>query len=158
MPVSQRPFLLLVEDSDDDAFFFRWTLRKCETPCDVVHVADGGSAIAYLEKCLTKQEGVRTPDLIFLDLKIPTFSGFEVLSWIREHAFTPALDVVVLSGSEHASDMERAAALGAVGYLVKPVDVEQLRARLQACQERPGGAVPTDSADGRSLLPSIASA
>lgn len=123
-----QPLVLLVEDSEDDAFFFRWTLDKCGFACEVVHSIDGASAIQHLESVLAGT--VKRPDLIFLDLKIPTFTGFEVLAWIREHAFDPPLNVAVLSGSEHASDIQRAHALGAAAYYVKPLSVEQLRARF----------------------------
>jgi DNA-binding response OmpR family regulator len=75
--------------------------------------------------------GGRAPDLVFLDLKIPTFNGFEVLTWIRDQHFDPPLDVAVLSGSEHTTDVQRAHLLGATGYYVKPISIEQLRARFQ---------------------------
>jgi len=130
-----RPLVLLVEDSEDDAFFFRWTLEKCGLPCDVVHAPDGAAAIQHLEAGLAGGTG-RSPDLIFLDLKIPTLTGFEVLAWIRDRHFEPPLDVAVLSGSEHASDIQRAHALGASGYYVKPLSVEQLRARYNGWQSK----------------------
>jgi CheY-like chemotaxis protein len=122
------PRVLLVEDSEDDAFFFRWTLEKCGLPCDVVHVVDGVAAIQHLEAVVAGS--APHPDLVFLDLKIPSFTGFEVLSWIQTQHFEPALDVAVLSGSEHAIDIQRAHALGATGYYVKPLSVEQLRTRI----------------------------
>jgi CheY-like chemotaxis protein len=125
---------LLVEDSDDDAFFFRWTLEKCGFNCEVEHVADGAAAVDKLEKAGRGE--ARLPDLTFLDLKIPTFSGFEVLAWIRDHHFEPPLDVAVLSGSEHATDIQRAHALGASAYYVKPLSVEQLRVRFNNWQDR----------------------
>src|SRR5688572_128932 len=123
-----RPLVLLVEDSEDDAFFFRWTLEKCGISCEVVHAIDGVGAIQHLEGVLAGT--IPQPDLIFLDLKIPSFTGFEVLAWIREQQFDPPLDVAVLSGSEHATDIQRAHALGASGYYVKPISVEQLRGRF----------------------------
>jgi len=131
------PRVLLVEDSEDDAFFFRWTLEKCGLPCDVVHVGDGVAAIQHLEAVLAGR--APHPDLVFLDLKIPSFTGFEVLAWIRERLFDPALDVAVLSGSEHASDIQRAHALGATGYYVKPLSVEQLRTRINEWRSRREG-------------------
>ena len=124
-----RPSVLLVEDSEDDAFFFRWTLEKCGLSCDVVHAADGAAAIEYLTSAGSGAGG-RTFDLVFLDLKLPTLTGFEVLSWIRDRQFVPPLDVAVLSGSEHASDIQRAHMLGATAYYVKPLSIEQLRARF----------------------------
>lgn len=65
---------------------------------------------------------------------MPTLTGFEVLAWIRDHPFVPPLDVAVLSGSDHANDVERATALGASNYYVKPLSPEQLRSRFQAWQ------------------------
>ena len=123
---SPFPLVLLVEDSEDDAFFFRWTLEKCGFPCEVVHAVDGAAAVKHLGG-----GNGRLPDLVFLDLKIPTLTGFEVLAWIREQRFDPPLDVAVLSGSEHASDIQRAHFLGATGYYVKPLSIEQLRSRFQ---------------------------
>jgi CheY-like chemotaxis protein len=125
-----RPLVLLVEDSEDDAFFFRWTLEKSGIRCEVEHAVDGAAAIEHLTGVLAGT--VPRPDMVFLDLKIPTFTGFEVLAWIRDHPFDPPLDVAVLSGSEHASDVQRAHGLGAAAYYVKPLSVEQLRARFQA--------------------------
>jgi DNA-binding response OmpR family regulator len=133
---SARPTILLVEDSEDDAFFFRWSLRKAGIPCELTVAADGGEAIQQLEDA--RAHGT-CPDLVFLDLKIPTFSGFQVLAWIREQRFDPPLDVAVLSGSEHASDIQRATALGASGYFVKPLSVDQLRARLTAWLQKQEG-------------------
>ena len=51
-------------------------------------------------------------------------------------ALGEAADVAVLSGSEHASDIQRAHALGASAYYVKPLSVEQLRTRFQNWHSR----------------------
>ena len=74
------------------------------------------------------------PDLIFLDLKMPVMSGFEVLEWLQQQTFAPALRVIVLSGSNQQDDRQRAEALGAADYLVKPISSEELTARLRAVQ------------------------
>src|SRR5436190_13912843 len=103
---SPRPSILLVEDSEDDAFFFRRTLRRSGYEGQFVHVDDGGRAIRHLEKAWAGE--VSMPDLVFLDLKIPTFSGFEVLAWIGLQHFNPRLEIAVLSGSEQGGDVTRA--------------------------------------------------
>jgi DNA-binding response OmpR family regulator len=132
-----RPYVLLVEDSEDDAFFFRWTLDKCGFDCEVVHVMNGADAIQHLDAALNAPDG-RRPDLVFLDLKIPSYNGFDVLTWIRDRHFDPPLDVAVLSGSEHAIDIQRAHALGASAYYVKPLSIEQLRGRINAWYAKQG--------------------
>lgn len=132
MPVSHlRPHVLLVEDSEDDAFFFRHALKKSALPCSLFHVADGGEAMRYLSAAHAAPDGDKPwPDLVFLDLKLPSFSGFEILEWMREQRFTLPVSVSILSGSEHAGDVQRALALGASSYRVKPISTDQLKASL----------------------------
>jgi len=141
---SPRPFVLLVEDSEDDTFFFLRTLRLAGLEGQVTHVDDGGRAIRHLETAMTGNTPV--PDLIFLDLKIPTFGGFEVLEWIRTQRFEPPLEIAVLSGSEQRDDVARALALGAAAYFVKPILADQLKVRFSAWQERQATGAITEEA------------
>jgi two-component system response regulator len=62
-----------------------------------------------------------------LDLKLPGLSGFEVLTWIRQHPKLNKTQVVVLTGSRKSLDVYRSYELGANSYLVKPVRPEDLR-------------------------------
>jgi CheY-like chemotaxis protein len=59
-----------------------------------------------------------------LDLKMPRLNGFEVLEWLRNHPDLRRRLVVVFSSSDLHEDMEKAYALGAASYLVKPLDPE----------------------------------
>lgn len=129
---AQIPTVLLVEDSEDDVFFFRHALKKTGVPCALFHAADGAAALRYLEATIANPADPAHPwpDFVFLDLKLPSFSGFEILRWLGEQKLTRPLDVAILSGSEHASDVARAKELGATGYLVKPVATAQLAGRL----------------------------
>lgn len=139
MPVPPtRPVVLLVEDSEDDAFFFRRALKRCGIPCTFSEVNDGGAAINFLKAAQATPGDAQHhwPDLIFLDLKLPTFSGFEILAWIREQKFAAPPDISVLSGSEQKSDRDRALAMGASNYFVKPLLAERLRDRLEEWLDR----------------------
>jgi CheY-like chemotaxis protein len=71
-----------------------------------------------------------TPILIFLDLKMPVVSGFEVLEWLRFSGLDPLPTVIVLSGSNDQDDKGRALNLGAAEYLVKPITAELLREKV----------------------------
>jgi DNA-binding response OmpR family regulator len=126
---TEKTKILLVEDSEDDAFFFDLALRKIEWPSERVHVIDGGQAVDYLE---TSAKSEKPPDIVFLDLKLPVLTGFEVLEWIGGQHFQPPLHVVILSGSDHHADIVRARELGATDYLVKPVSNEELKKRLSS--------------------------
>src|SRR4051812_14313849 len=95
-----RYSILMADDSEDDRFFMRMAL--CEHPRlgVVAEVENGEEAIAYLSGAgiYGNRDEFPFPDLLLLDLKMPRFSGFEVLGWLQTHLF-PDLKVVVLSGS-----------------------------------------------------------
>jgi CheY-like chemotaxis protein len=123
------PTILLVEDSQDDAYFFKRALKRSGCECELEHVFDGGAAVQRLREALT--DASRMPDLVFLDLKMPVLSGFEVLDWIRGQAFASTLQVIVLSGSDQEADRRRARELGAFDFIVKPITADGITARLQ---------------------------
>ena len=69
---------------------------------------------------------------------MPVLNGFEVLDWLQTQTFSNQMRVVVLSGSEHQSDKDRAALLGATDYLVKPVSTSDLDRFLRdICPAKP---------------------
>jgi CheY-like chemotaxis protein len=122
---TKTPSLLLVEDSEDDAFFFRRTLEKSGASCLLHHVLNGAEAVEFLQAS-GSGGNPPLPYAIFLDLKMPVLNGFEVLEWMRTQTFPAPIQVIVLSGSEHQDDRARASDLGATDYLVKPVRVKDL--------------------------------
>src|SRR6185503_17243968 len=127
--ITEKLRILLVEDSEDDAFFFDLALQKSGWLCDRDHVIDGGQAVDYIE---ASWKSATVPDLVFLDLKLPVLTGFEVLEWLTTRNFQPQLRVVVLSGSNHQADIVRARELGALVYLVEPASPEKLVELLAA--------------------------
>jgi CheY-like chemotaxis protein len=135
------PTVLLVEDSEDDAYFFRRTLEKSELTCSLVHVVNGLEAVTLLRNAL-RSEDQNLPRTIFLDLKMPVLNGFEFLEWMRTQNFFVPIQVAVLSGSEREDDKQRAAQLGATDYLVKPIRVGDLHRVLHdVCPPRIGAHV-----------------
>jgi CheY-like chemotaxis protein len=124
-----RPKLLLAEDSAHDVFFFERAVKRSGVECTLKHVSDGAAAIEVLREGVAGPAGL--PDLVFLDLKMPVMSGFEVLEWLREQSYRSSVPVIVLSGSDQKSDRERAVSLGATAYLVKPISAETLSACLR---------------------------
>ncbi|HEX5763452.1 MAG TPA: response regulator transcription factor [Solirubrobacterales bacterium] len=94
------------------------------------------SASDALRLCRFKQ-----PDLLLLDLTLPDASGLDVLREIREadgivSRFDPRLPVIVLSGRGAPEDRVRGLEFGADDYLVKPVHLPELRARIGAVLRR----------------------
>jgi CheY-like chemotaxis protein len=136
------PVILLVEDSDDDAYFFQRTLNRLGKPHELTRLQDGRTAVNFLQRLQSGTVAAfERPDLIFLDLKLPNFSGFEVLEWLSDNHSDLKVPIVVLSGSDHPGDVARAAALRAERYLVKPVTRQQLEDLI--AKHGPGATLPT---------------
>jgi CheY-like chemotaxis protein len=143
------PHLLLVEDSDDDAFFFERILRKSGLPYALTRQDNGTAALSFLTQCARAgDDSSNCPDLIFLDLKLPGASGFEILQWLSVNKLPRPYKVAVLSGSDQPVDLARAASLGASDYLVKPLHLEQLQSRLQSWAAASPTAQPSASVSG----------
>lgn len=91
------------------------------------------------------QEKYPLPFVIFMDLKLPYLDGFEVLSWIRAQPALQSIVVVVLSGSDETRDHQKAYALGARTYLVKPPQAKDILLfvdSMASCWGSPGGTCP----------------
>lgn len=121
MPAPTPLTVLLVEDSEDDLFFFRRLFNKTGLTTPVAVATDGQQAIDYLQQSIDPAAANPTPvpRLVFLDLKLPLKGGFEVLQWMRAQPALRDVIVVVLSSSAESRDVAQAFACGAQGYLVK---------------------------------------
>jgi CheY-like chemotaxis protein len=120
--------ILLVEDDPTDALLLRRTFDRFKLNHPTQVVSNGEAAIEYLsgkgQYC--DRTAYPMPTLLFLDLKLPGLSGFEVLTWIRQNVLLSRLQVIVLTGSRKTLDVYRAYELGANSYLVKPIRAEDL--------------------------------
>lgn len=129
--------VLLVEDDENDVFFMQRAFREAGIVTPLKIAADGRQAIDYLSgtgKYSNRAEWP-LPCLVLLDLKLPYVLGLDVLKWLRSHPEFKSIIVVVLTSSRQDSDIERAYALGANSYLVKPPDVQQLVAMVKKIKE-----------------------
>lgn len=115
------PRILHVEDNPDDVMLVALAFSKAGASAKLDVATDGEKAIAALEA---------NPDLVpacvLLDIKLPSISGFEVLSWIRGQPRFKRLPVIMLTSSLLPDDVNRAYDLGANSYLVKPPELDSL--------------------------------
>jgi CheY-like chemotaxis protein len=129
MPMKDRFPILLVEDNPDDVFFVKraFTQAGVENPIHVV--SSGQEAIEYLQgdRDFSDRQKFPMPGLVLLDLKMPRVSGFDVIEWMRKDRRAKLIPVVILSSSALPDDVNRAYALGANAYMVKPPSIDALQ-------------------------------
>lgn len=92
--------------------------------------------VEIVERCANGREAIRAiktlkPDLVFLDIQMPGFDGFSVVSGLAD--IEPPLFVFVTAYIEHAL---KAFEAHAVDYLMKPVDEDRLAATLDRVRQR----------------------
>jgi CheY-like chemotaxis protein len=126
--MTSQPTILVADDDANDVFFLRRAFQKAGLTCPIIEVPDGERAICYLSGSDGFADRTRfpVPALLFLDLKMPKVSGFEVLEWLQKHNSLPTIKVVVLSSSNLPGDMQKARTLGAHDYRVKPADIDDM--------------------------------
>jgi CheY-like chemotaxis protein len=130
--MTEQP-ILLVEDNPDDELLTTRAFRKNHISNEVIVAHDGVEALDYLfgtGKFVGRDMNV-WPQVILLDLNLPRVSGLDVLRRIRGDDRTRALAVVVLTSSKEEEDVIRSYALGANGYVRKPVDFLQFNEAIK---------------------------
>jgi CheY-like chemotaxis protein len=126
--------ILIVEDDSNDATLLERTFQGLSLASAPQLVPSGEVAIAYLDgqNQFANRDEYPLPSLLFLDLKLPGISGFELLTWLRRQARFARTQVVVLTGSRRSLDVYRAYELGANSYLVKPIQQDDLAGLAQS--------------------------
>ncbi len=124
MDASTHQTILLVEDDENDVVFMELALEKAGLGEAFQVAEDGEEAINYLSGQGEFADRARfpLPALVFLDLKLPRVMGMEVLKWIRDQPELDTMVVIMLTSSQQRSDIQKACALGANSYLVKPTN------------------------------------
>jgi len=125
--------ILLVEDEENDVFFFQRAMKKAAVVNPLQVASDGQAAIDYLKGTgkFADRAKFPLPGLILLDLKLPYVMGLDVLKWIRQQPGF-AMTVVILTSSRDQGDIATAYRLGANAYLVKPPELNGLEDMVRA--------------------------
>ena len=126
--------ILLIEDNPGDVRLTREALKEGKVLNNLVNVADGVEAMAYLRRQDPYSDATR-PDLILLDLNLPKKDGREVLGEIKADQDLRRIPVVVLTTSSAEQDILRAYDLHANCYITKPVGLEQFISVVKSIEE-----------------------
>ena len=131
---ADQDFILLVEDDENDILLIQNAFRKGGLLNPIQVVRDGEQAIYYLEGrgVFSNRDEYPLPSLILLDLKMPRKDGFQVLEWLSCQPELRRIRVVVLTSSDQIKDVNRAYALGASSFLVKPIGMQEFISLVSA--------------------------
>lgn len=111
--------LMFVDDEEElvSALVERLELRGI----DAIGVTSGDEALEHLRE--------ESFDVVIIDVKMPGIGGLEVLRTVSRRY--PNVKVILMTGHGSAKDSEIGRRLGAVAYLQKPVDLEDLLATIE---------------------------
>ncbi len=120
--------LLIVEDDLDTSEMLRVYFEA-----QGYRVVTAGGGREALEKCRAE-----SPDLILLDVRLPDIDGFEVGQALQEDIRTSRLPVIFVTERRDRDDRIAGLKLGAIDYITKPFDVQELRLRVRNALRRAG--------------------
>jgi CheY-like chemotaxis protein len=118
-----RKKILLVDDSRTSLFMERMILRQ--GPYDLLTAEDGAEAV---EQALAER-----PDLILMDVVMPRMTGFEALRALRKSPATRSTPVILVTTRGEPANVEEGWESGCSDYLTKPIDPEELLAKVRGC-------------------------
>jgi CheY-like chemotaxis protein len=113
--------LLIVDDVEDNLFLLEAILT--EEGYEVDSAKNGKEALAKIE--------ASPPDLVLLDAMMPGMDGYEVTRRIRQNKKIPFVPVILITAYENAN-IPQGLDLGANDFIRKPIDYEELMARIKA--------------------------
>jgi CheY-like chemotaxis protein len=130
MPVARETLrIVLIENDPDDVFFLTRALEQGGFIRPLIHLKDGMEAVDYFKALEIPTS--RLPDIILTDLNMPRMDGMDFLHWLREQPLLKELPVVVLTSSDHASDIRRSGRMGIFKFLTKQIHYENVISTLE---------------------------
>lgn len=123
-----EPVILIVEDEEDDYILIRDAFESVGWTGHLCRVKDGWELMDFLLHRGQYQdpEDSPTPQIILLDLNMPSRDGRETLKEIKSHPRLRRIPVVVLTASSSKEDIMRSYELGVSSYIRKPIEFGRL--------------------------------
>lgn len=118
-----RGLILYVDDDLDDLEFFENAMRRLDRQVELFN-----SSTDFLQSLNSLQQ---LPDLVFLDLNMPTKNGFEVLQQIRSQERFKNLPLIIYSTAGDSATVDRCRKNGATLYIRKPTSIAALQQVLR---------------------------
>ncbi len=128
--------------------------RASSEKSETILIVDDSRTVVHMLKSALTQAGYKTlaaadgergiqlarshrPDLILMDVIMPGINGFQATRLLRKDAITRDIPIIIISGSEQATEQVWVMRLGANGFIPKPIERGQLFIKIeQALKER----------------------
>ncbi len=114
----QRPTILVVDDHPDTITLISYVLKDRYR----IRAANSGEAALHVARLDNRT------DLILLDVMMPEIDGFKVCGDLKANPATRDIPIIFLTSLVHRDDKKLGLELGAVDYINKPIDPEELLA------------------------------
>jgi len=111
--------VLVVEDNEDDRELLLRQLKKANLQDQVHFISDGKKALVFLSS--NPEERASQLMVIFLDLKLPSLNGLDLLRAIKGIPALKKVPVVIMTSSNNPKDLEECRRLQVLHYVEKPV-------------------------------------
>lgn len=121
--------VLLIEDNEQNQYLARFLLERAGYK--VIGASDGHRGLERVADC--------QPDVILLDIQLPTMDGYAVAMALRRLPKTERTPIVAVTSYAMAGDREKALASGCTGYLEKPIDPDRFVSEIEALMGRASG-------------------
>ncbi len=117
-----KPIVLIVEDQPINAKLLQRSLERAEMKVE----------IAYNGRDCLRRIQDRKPDVILLDIMLPGMSGLQICQELKSRKDTQTIPVLFVTAKANREDKISGLALGANDYITKPIDAEEVVARIRA--------------------------
>jgi CheY-like chemotaxis protein len=136
-------FVLFAEDDLIQARVLTAVCKNIGLPVsNYVIVSNGAEAIEYFKRSKAEKSGIRTPDLVITDLKMPEIDGIELLKWIRTTPEFKHTRVILLTAAADQKIKKMAEQMGCDSFIEKPVGLAQIAQTVQRAVEELSTAGP----------------
>ncbi|GAA6616217.1 response regulator [Scytonema sp. NUACC26] len=126
--------LLVVEDSNEDFKMLQRLMRRLAVQNPIYRCTSGDEVLDFLYQEGDYQDpGIAPrPSIILLDLNLPGIDGRDLLERLKQDRSLREIPIVVFTTSSNPTDIELCYKKGANGYLIKPMDFQDLQKTIQA--------------------------
>ncbi|WGV27748.1 response regulator [Halotia branconii] len=128
--------LLVVEDSNEDFRMLQRLMRRMAVRNPIHRCTNGDEVLEFLYQqksdTLGNSKVALKPSVILLDLNLPGIDGRDILERLKQDKSFREIPIVVFTTSSNPKDIELCYRKGANGYLVKPMDAQELKKTIQA--------------------------